>query len=112
MPLRIHHTGGGQQYIVDGDGDDEGGGDGDDNDDDVDLEDQSYRLTFLPWYNCFGKVTWQKWRAGHFQMKVGLHSSHSRVGRFPGNYDVEKFLEIFSEEDYDAFCLAYMFTYR
>ena len=34
------------------------------------------------------------------------------VGRFPGNYDVEKFLEIFSEEDYDAFCLAYMFTYR
>ena len=32
--------------------------------------------------------------------------------RFPGNYDVEKFLEIFSEEDYDAFCLAYMFTYR
>eukprot|EP00090_Calanus_glacialis_P004073 TRINITY_DN13020_c0_g1_i1.p1 TRINITY_DN13020_c0_g1~~TRINITY_DN13020_c0_g1_i1.p1 ORF type:complete len:1584 (-),score=357.76 TRINITY_DN13020_c0_g1_i1:90-4673(-) len=32
--------------------------------------------------------------------------------RFPGNYGVEKFLEIFSEEDYDAFCLAYMFTYR
>ena len=54
MPLRIHRTGGGQQYLVDGDGDDEGGGgDGDD----VDLEDQSYRLTFLPWYNCFGKVT-------------------------------------------------------
>ena len=25
---------------------------------------------------------------------------------------MEKFLEIFSEEDYDAFCLAYMFTYR
>ena len=49
MPLRIHRTGGGQQYLVDGDGDD--------NDDDVDLEDQSYRLTFLPWYNCFGKVT-------------------------------------------------------
>ena len=47
----------GQQYLVDGNGDDEGGGDGDDNDDDVDLEDQSYRLTFLPWYNCFGKVT-------------------------------------------------------
>ena len=45
-------------------------------------------------------------------MKVGLHSSHTPVGRFPGNYDVEKFLEIFSEEDYDAFCLAYMFTYR
>ena len=39
----------GQQYLVDGDGDD--------NDDDVVLEDQSYRLTFLPWYNGFGKVT-------------------------------------------------------
>ncbi|KAG8179503.1 hypothetical protein JTE90_005254 [Oedothorax gibbosus] len=34
------------------------------------------------------------------------------VYRFPGNYGVEKFLELFSEEDYDAFCLAYMFTYR
>ncbi|XP_053679448.1 uncharacterized protein LOC128730426 [Anopheles nili] len=32
--------------------------------------------------------------------------------RFPGSYGVEKFLELFSEEDYDAFCLAYMFTYR
>jgi len=32
--------------------------------------------------------------------------------RFPGNYGVEKFLEIFSEEDYNSFCLAYMFTYR
>lgn len=32
--------------------------------------------------------------------------------RFPLNYGVEKFLELFSEEDYDAFCLAYMFTYR
>ncbi|XP_034248396.1 disintegrin and metalloproteinase domain-containing protein 10 [Thrips palmi] len=32
--------------------------------------------------------------------------------RFPDNYGVEKFLELFSEEDYDAFCLAYMFTYR
>ncbi|KAF8784914.1 Disintegrin and metalloproteinase like protein [Argiope bruennichi] len=34
------------------------------------------------------------------------------VYRFPANYGVEKFLELFSEEDYDAFCLAYMFTYR
>ena len=25
---------------------------------------------------------------------------------------MEKFLELFSEDDYDAFCLAYMFTYR
>ena len=32
--------------------------------------------------------------------------------RFPNNYGVEKFLELFSEEDYDSFCLAYMFTYR
>ncbi|XP_023318436.1 disintegrin and metalloproteinase domain-containing protein 10 [Trichogramma pretiosum] len=32
--------------------------------------------------------------------------------RFPGSYGVEKYLELFSEEDYDAFCLAYMFTYR
>ncbi|XP_055618727.1 uncharacterized protein LOC129763556 isoform X2 [Toxorhynchites rutilus septentrionalis] len=32
--------------------------------------------------------------------------------RFSGSYGVEKFLELFSEEDYDAFCLAYMFTYR
>ncbi|KAG8235170.1 hypothetical protein J437_LFUL015476 [Ladona fulva] len=32
--------------------------------------------------------------------------------RFPNNYGVEKFLELFSEEDYDPFCLAYMFTYR
>ncbi|KDR16966.1 Disintegrin and metalloproteinase domain-containing protein 10 [Zootermopsis nevadensis] len=32
--------------------------------------------------------------------------------RFPLNYGVEKFLELFSEEDYDQFCLAYMFTYR
>ena len=48
-------------------------------------------------------------------MKVGLLSRlslHTMLDRFPGNYDVEKFLEIFSEEDYDAFCLAYMFTYR
>ncbi|KAH7636469.1 hypothetical protein HUG17_10439 [Dermatophagoides farinae] len=32
--------------------------------------------------------------------------------RYPSTYGVEKFLELFSEEDYDAFCLAYMFTYR
>ncbi|CAL1300960.1 unnamed protein product, partial [Larinioides sclopetarius] len=32
--------------------------------------------------------------------------------RFVGSYGVEKFLELFSEDDYDAFCLAYMFTYR
>ncbi|XP_020711523.2 disintegrin and metalloproteinase domain-containing protein 10-like [Athalia rosae] len=32
--------------------------------------------------------------------------------RFTGSYGVEEFLELFSEEDYDAFCLSYMFTYR
>ncbi|CAK9800445.1 Disintegrin and metalloproteinase domain-containing protein 10 [Anthophora quadrimaculata] len=32
--------------------------------------------------------------------------------RFTGTYGVEEFLELFSEEDYDAFCLSYMFTYR
>ncbi|XP_053986021.1 disintegrin and metalloproteinase domain-containing protein 10-like [Hylaeus anthracinus] len=32
--------------------------------------------------------------------------------RFTGAYGVEEFLELFSEEDYDAFCLSYMFTYR
>ncbi|XP_011303920.1 disintegrin and metalloproteinase domain-containing protein 10 isoform X2 [Fopius arisanus] len=32
--------------------------------------------------------------------------------RFTGKYGVEEYLELFSEENYDAFCLAYMFTYR
>ncbi|XP_076249843.1 disintegrin and metalloproteinase domain-containing protein 10 [Calliopsis andreniformis] len=32
--------------------------------------------------------------------------------RFTGTYGVEEFLELFSEENYDAFCLSYMFTYR
>ncbi|EEB13829.1 adam, putative [Pediculus humanus corporis] len=41
-----------------------------------------------------------------------VESSKDPSYRFPGNYGVEKFLELFSEEDYDAFCLAYMFTYR
>ncbi|XP_048507468.1 disintegrin and metalloproteinase domain-containing protein 10-like [Athalia rosae] len=47
--------------------------------------------------------------------RVKVHSGESVKDpnyRFPGNYGVEKFLELFSEEDYDAFCLAYMFTYR
>uniref|UniRef100_A0A1B6CZV7 ADAM10 endopeptidase n=1 Tax=Clastoptera arizonana TaxID=38151 RepID=A0A1B6CZV7_9HEMI len=47
--------------------------------------------------------------------RVKVHSSEAiqdPAYRFPGNYGVEKFLELFSEEDYDAFCLAYMFTYR
>ncbi|KYN23340.1 Disintegrin and metalloproteinase domain-containing protein 10, partial [Trachymyrmex cornetzi] len=47
--------------------------------------------------------------------RVKVHSENALRDphyRFPGNYGVEKYLELFSEEDYDAFCLAYMFTYR
>ncbi|XP_059610319.1 uncharacterized protein LOC132257444 [Phlebotomus argentipes] len=47
--------------------------------------------------------------------RIKVHNTHALKDptyRFPGNYGVEKFLELFSEEDYDAFCLAYMFTYR
>ncbi|KAG7190618.1 hypothetical protein KM043_006705 [Ampulex compressa] len=47
--------------------------------------------------------------------RVKVHSEDALKDpnyRFPGNYGVEKYLELFSEEDYDAFCLAYMFTYR
>ncbi|KAL5283829.1 hypothetical protein ACFFRR_006237 [Megaselia abdita] len=47
--------------------------------------------------------------------RIKVHNSNALKDssyRFPGNYGVEKFLELFSEEDYDAFCLAYMFTYR
>ncbi|CAH1155155.1 unnamed protein product [Phaedon cochleariae] len=47
--------------------------------------------------------------------RIKVHTSDALkdpLYRFPSNYGVEKFLELFSEEDYDAFCLAYMFTYR
>lgn len=47
--------------------------------------------------------------------RIKVHTNESLNDpkyRFPGNYGVEKFLEIFSEENYDAFCLAYMFTFR
>ncbi|XP_059488590.1 disintegrin and metalloproteinase domain-containing protein 10 [Neocloeon triangulifer] len=47
--------------------------------------------------------------------RIKVHSAdalNDTSYRFPSNYGVEKFLELFSEEDYDAFCLAYMFTYR
>ncbi|XP_072760043.1 disintegrin and metalloproteinase domain-containing protein 10 [Anoplolepis gracilipes] len=47
--------------------------------------------------------------------RVKVHSKdalNDPTYRFPSNYGVEKYLELFSEEDYDAFCLAYMFTYR
>ena len=47
--------------------------------------------------------------------RIKVHTSEAMKDpkyRFPGNYGVEKFLEIFSEENYNLFCLAYMFTYR
>ncbi|KAL1140356.1 hypothetical protein AAG570_000288 [Ranatra chinensis] len=52
---------------------------------------------------------------GFMIKRIKVHTTESlndQSYRFPGNYGVEKFLELFSEEDYDAFCLAYMFTYR
>ncbi|XP_043289218.1 disintegrin and metalloproteinase domain-containing protein 10-like [Venturia canescens] len=42
----------------------------------------------------------------------GKESENDPGYRFTGTYGVEEFLELFSEEDYDAFCLSYMFTYR
>ncbi|XP_076644543.1 disintegrin and metalloproteinase domain-containing protein 10 isoform X2 [Halictus rubicundus] len=47
--------------------------------------------------------------------RVKVHSEtalNDSSYRFTGTYGVEEFLELFSEEDYDAFCLSYMFTYR
>ncbi|KAL7640869.1 UNVERIFIED_CONTAM: hypothetical protein RMT77_008006 [Armadillidium vulgare] len=52
---------------------------------------------------------------GFMIKRIKIHNENATrdpTYRFPGNYGVEKFLELFSEEDYDAFCLAYMFTYR
>ncbi|XP_032688531.1 disintegrin and metalloproteinase domain-containing protein 10, partial [Odontomachus brunneus] len=52
---------------------------------------------------------------GFMIKRVKVHSEEALRDpnyRFPGNYGVEKYLELFSEEDYDTFCLAYMFTYR
>ncbi|XP_076221572.1 disintegrin and metalloproteinase domain-containing protein 10 [Nomia melanderi] len=42
----------------------------------------------------------------------GEEALNDSTYRFTGSYGVEEFLELFSEEDYDAFCLSYMFTYR
>lgn len=47
--------------------------------------------------------------------RIKVHTTEALkdpVYRYKGTYGVEKYLELFSEEDYDAFCLAYMFTYR
>ncbi|XP_050712620.1 uncharacterized protein LOC126996286 [Eriocheir sinensis] len=54
-------------------------------------------------------------KIGFMIKRIKVHTTEAlndSAYRFPGNYGVEKFLELFSEEDYDAFCLAYMFTYR
>ncbi|XP_041355885.1 disintegrin and metalloproteinase domain-containing protein 10-like [Gigantopelta aegis] len=45
--------------------------------------------------------------------KIKIHTDPTAPGyRLNGNFGVEKFLELHSEENYDAFCLSYMFTYR
>ena len=45
--------------------------------------------------------------------RIKIHNDPTTPGyKFPGNYGVEKYLEIFSEDNYDDFCLAYIFTYR
>ena len=45
--------------------------------------------------------------------RIKVHTDSTASGyKFPGNYGVETFLELFSEDSFDAFCLAYMFTYR
>ena len=50
----------------------------------------------------------------HFIIKrVKVHSDSTVPGyKYPSNYGVEKYLEIFSEDNFDDFCLAYMFTHR
>ena len=45
--------------------------------------------------------------------RIKVHTDKTADGyKFPSNYGVETFLELFSEDNFDAFCLAYMFTYR
>ena len=45
--------------------------------------------------------------------RIKVHTDPGALGyKFPSNYGVETFLELFSEDNFDAFCLAYMFTYR
>lgn len=45
--------------------------------------------------------------------RVKVHTNPRDPGyKFWGNYGVETFLELFSEDNFDAYCLAYMFTYR
>ena len=45
--------------------------------------------------------------------RIKVHTDpNSRDYKFRDNYGVELFLELFSEDDFNSFCLAYMFTYR
>lgn len=50
---------------------------------------------------------------GFIIKKIKIHTDPDVEGyRYKGNYGVEKFLELVSEENYDFVCLSYMFTYR
>jgi len=47
--------------------------------------------------------------------RVKVHTKNRTVDPsypYDGHFEVIKFLEVFSEGDYDSFCLAYLFTYR
>ncbi|XP_064595788.1 disintegrin and metalloproteinase domain-containing protein 10-like [Liolophura sinensis] len=50
---------------------------------------------------------------GFIIKKIKIHTDPDVEGyRYKGNYGVEKFLELVSEENYDFVCLSYMFTHR
>ena len=50
---------------------------------------------------------------GFIIKRIKVHSDPTEPGyKFPDDYGVETYLELFSEDNYDAFCLAYMFTHR
>lgn len=47
--------------------------------------------------------------------RIKVHTKNHTLDptyRYNGEFQVIKFLELFSEGDYDQFCLAYMFTFR
>jgi len=47
--------------------------------------------------------------------RIKVHTTndtHDEKYRYDGKFQVIKFLELFSEGDYDQYCLAYMFTFR
>ena len=64
------------------------------------------RHTFVPYFSVLLSCVRPK------QLRWPRTSRARLVCRFAGNYGVEAFLELLSEDNYDAFCLAYMFTYR